>query len=255
MKKIFLSICALMITSTNSYATMSDTTTGNTIQKSPRYDSIFDPQYGTNHNIKLTKPLILEGYNGGAFDGWFRVNYFDPWSGKWVELDSPTLQTLRYWKTEIPHHAEQIRFRGFSNTGIIWAKHKTGFDIQVSYTPRTTYGEREYFGVGLYGTTLSPWGEEYKIKMPSHGKDPYARDPKYCTAWHYINPGPAYNGAMVSDTIQYYLTNHCARRVKFKVTFANGRESLTEVKPFSEGYTYGSFSNKAKEVDTSYIWH
>lgn len=98
----------------------------------------------------LDKELHVEFFLQGGYTGWFKVGWTDKDTGKWIEYTSGNITVGFYYRRTIPKGTDKstIRVEGYTNTGLLWDKHRTIFyhtlgERTVHKYPTHTYRLKE----------------------------------------------------------------------------------------------------------------
>lgn len=186
----------------------------------------------------LDKPLIVEFYNGGGFSAWFRVNWYDEEQFKIVSKRSNTFGSGHYVRYEIPAGTElnTVRVEGYSITGLVWAQNKQAFNHFLTDKHLYDYRSRYYYAIQAKGTSLRPYGQEYKPAMGIDGMDPYSDNPYECTK---VTTTDGLYGNLTSPAKQFELRNVCQYKVLFTLENKAGKKQYT-VNANSTGYAFST---------------
>lgn len=119
-----------------------------------------------SNNIILEESLEIEFYLQGGYTGWFRIGWNDKDTGKWVSYTSGNISLGFYHRQTVPKGTDKstIRVEGYTNTGILWDKHKRIFNHTLNNRTIYEFENKYYYGIKTWGTTLSPRHAEYNPK-------------------------------------------------------------------------------------------
>lgn len=133
------------------------------------YASDYDPSKWTNISI----------YNSGGYSSWYETEWYDKHLGTVRNKKSGT-NTAGYTHTfDYPPHAQDIRIKGYTLTGLVWQPNKLIFDKYIGHGDQfstSTTNSAQYYKIKVWGTTLSPSWAPISASLPSDFPDPYSRD-------------------------------------------------------------------------------
>lgn len=147
-----------------------------------------------SNNIKLDEPLHIEFFLQGGYSGWFKVGWEDKDTGQWVSYTSGNITVGFYHRQSVPEGTDKssIRVEGYTNTGILWDKHRTIFNHTLAESTLHKFEGRYYYGIKTWGTTFAPRSAEYNPK----GSDLDVTNPASCLQLVLPDiPPPDYSGA------------------------------------------------------------
>ena len=191
----------------------------------------------TKHDKETRYPFVFEGINKGGYTGWFRITWDDYPSGKSNKVESNSLSINQKWSYQVPAGAKNIVVEAYTNTGVVWDKHKQAFKSTVHSNSdlylRDNQGKKEFgYALAIFGTALHP---KYNLEVLPRGE----KTNFSAVIYPEYTPPPTPPCSEISDSIyasglELKFQNSCEYAVNFSVLIEY--DALVLKKEFHDPY-------------------